>query len=115
MRGLARRSAFTGVGLFLLAVVLLVWLLQTIAGRDLLLNQIVTRLPANTTLTWTGAEGPAAGPLTLHGVHFSMPRQLDPSCVPSDTASCARGRIVFDAQTVEIGRASCRERVCQYV
>src|SRR3546814_15847514 len=86
MRVLARRSAFTGVGLFLLAVVLLVWLLQTIAGRDLLLNQIVTRLPANTTLTWTDAEGPAAGPLTLHGVHFSMPRQIDPSCVPSDPA-----------------------------
>src|SRR3546814_12168633 len=89
-------------------------------------------------LTWTGAEGPAAGPLTLHGVHFSMPRQIDPSCVPSDTASCARGRIVFDAQTVvvdpairpllgkrlrldalvvrdEIGRASWRERGCESV
>src|SRR3546814_15025594 len=34
-----------------------------------------------------------------------MPRQIDPSCVPSDTASCARGRIVFDAQTVVVDPA----------
>ncbi|MDQ2702026.1 MAG: translocation/assembly module TamB domain-containing protein [Pseudomonadota bacterium] len=102
---LARRSAFIGVGLFLLVVVLLAWLLQTVAGRDVLLNQIVSRLPAGATLTWTGAEGPAAGPLTLHGVHFSMPRQLDPDCVPTDTASCAMGRIVFDADLVVVDPA----------
>ena len=57
---LARRSAFIAVGLVLLLVVGLVWLLQTIAGRDVLLNQIVSRLPADATLTWASAEGPAA-------------------------------------------------------
>src|SRR5690606_7848945 len=105
MAVLARRSAFIGAGLFLLFVVLLAWLLQTVAGRDVLLNQIVSRLPAGTTLTWTSAEGPAAGPLTLRGVHFSMPRQIDPACVPTDTASCEMGRIVFDAQTVVLDPA----------
>jgi translocation and assembly module TamB len=38
------------------------WLLTTIGGRDLLLRQIVARLPANATLTWEQAEGPARGP-----------------------------------------------------
>src|SRR5690606_4285031 len=72
---------------FLLVVVLLAWLLQTVAGRDVLLNQIVSRLPAGTTLTWTSAEGPAVGPLTLRGVHFSM------------------DDVVFDAQTVVLDPA----------
>src|SRR3546814_13375070 len=27
----------------------------------------------------------------------------------------ARARLLFEQRTVEIGRASCRERVCQYV
>src|SRR5690606_26651593 len=48
---------------------------------------------------------PAAGPLTLRGVHFSMPRQIDPACMPTDTASCEMGRIVLDAQTVVLDPA----------
>ena len=102
---LARRSAFIAVGLVLLLVVGLVWLLQTIAGRDVLLNQIVSRLPADATLTWASAEGPAAGPLTLHDVHFSLPRQLDPDCVPSPDATCQMGRVVFDAELVVLDPA----------
>src|SRR5690606_658247 len=88
-----------------LVVVLLAWLLKTVAGRDVLLNQIVSRLPTGTTLTWTSAEGPAAGPLTLHDVHFSMPRQIDPACVATADASCAMGRVVFDARTVVLDPA----------
>ena len=102
---LARRSAFFAVGLVLLLVVGLVWLLQTIAGRDVLLNQIVSRLPADATLTWASAEGPAAGPLTLHDVHFSLPRQLDPDCVPGPDATCQMGRVVFEAELVVLDPA----------
>jgi len=53
-------------------LVLLYWLLQTVAGRDLLLAQIQARLPAGSTFTWERAEGPVAGPLTLHGVDFQF-------------------------------------------
>ena len=77
-----------GIGTLLVVVAvaaLAYWLLMTIGGRDLLLQQIVARLPAGTELTWKQAEGPAAGPMTLHGVHFSMPRQRDPDCVPTKT------------------------------
>ena len=56
--------------LVLIVLVLLYWLLQTVAGRDVLLAQIGARLPAGSTFTWERAEGPVAGPLTLHGVDF---------------------------------------------
>ena len=97
-----------GVGTLALAIgigLLLYWLLMTIGGRDVLLRQIVARLPAGTELEWESAEGPAAGPMTLRDVHFSMPRQRDPDCVPTDTANCAMGRIVFDAETVVLDPA----------
>jgi translocation and assembly module TamB len=70
-----RRRFWAGSGLGLLAVLLLAgvagyWLLQTVAGRDVLLAQIVARLPAGSSLTWGRAEGPLAGPLTLHDLDF---------------------------------------------
>lgn len=102
---LAWRSAFFVTGIALLAAILLYWLLTTVRGRDVLLNQIVARLPAGAELTWKSAEGPASGPMTLRGVHFSLPRQLDPACVPSDEASCEMGDIVFDADTVVLDPA----------
>ncbi|MGN6113149.1 MAG: translocation/assembly module TamB domain-containing protein [Luteimonas sp.] len=105
LRVLAVRSAFLGVGLFLLAVLALTWLLNSIGGRDLLLRQIVARLPAGTTLAWSRAEGPASGPLTLHDVRFSMPRQRDPDCVPTPQASCAMGTIRFQAALVVLDPA----------
>ena len=80
----------SGIGSLLIVVgvaALAYWLLMTLGGRDLLLRQIVARLPAGTELTWKQAEGPASGPMTLHGVHFSMPRQRDPDCVPTPQAS----------------------------
>ena len=104
-RRLAIRSGVVAVALGVLVGGLLYWLLMTIGGRDMLLAQIVARLPAGTTLTWKQAEGPASGPMTLRGVHFSMPRQRDPECVPTATASCAMGRIVFDADTVVLDPA----------
>ncbi|WP_133479661.1 translocation/assembly module TamB domain-containing protein [Cognatilysobacter segetis] len=76
MRRLALRSGI-GTGVVLLLVgVFAYWLLTTIAGRDLLLAQIKARLPADASLTWTRAEGPASGPMTLHGVHFRW-KKLD--------------------------------------
>ncbi len=102
---LAWRSAFFVVGIALLVAVLLYWLLATVRGRDVLLHQIVLRLPPGAELTWASAEGPASGPLTLRGVHFSLPRQVDPTCVPSDEASCEMGEIVFEADTVVLDPA----------
>ncbi len=63
-------SGFTVLGLVLLALLLLYWLLQTVAGRDVLLAQVVARLPVGASLTWSKVEGPVAGPLTLHDVDF---------------------------------------------
>ena len=90
MRTLALRSALGSLALALLLAVALYWLLQTVAGRDVLLAQIVARLPAGSSFTWKKVEGPLAGPLTLHGVdfrydkiHFSAERvYLDPDLRP---------------------------------
>jgi translocation and assembly module TamB len=105
LRVLALRSALLGIAVFVLAVLALGWLLNSVGGRDLLLRQIVARLPAGTTLAWSRAEGPASGPLTLHDVRFSMPRQRNPDCVPAPTASCAMGTIRFRAALVVLDPA----------
>ena len=104
-RKIARHSAVGTLALAIVVALLLYWLFTTIGGRDLLLRQIVARLPAGTLLTWASAEGPASGPMILRGVHFSMPRQRDPDCEPTAQASCAMGRIVFDAKTVTLDPA----------
>lgn len=83
-------SGFTVLGLVLLALLLVYWLLQTVAGRDVLLAQVVARLPAGATLTWSRVEGPVAGPLVLHNldfryddIHFTAERAyLDPDIRP---------------------------------
>lgn len=98
----AWRSAIGAATLLVLAAVAVVWLVETVGGRDLLLRQIAGRLPADATFTWQSAEGPASGPLTLRGVRFTLPRQRDPSCVPTPTASCAMGTLVFTAQRITI-------------
>lgn len=90
MRTLAIRSAIGTGALVVLLGVLAYWLLQTVAGRDVLLAQIIARLPADSSFTWSRAEGPVAGPLTLHDVdfrsgkiHFSARRvYLDPDLRP---------------------------------
>ncbi|GAA5001714.1 translocation/assembly module TamB [Pseudoluteimonas lycopersici] len=104
-RKVALRSGLGTLAIVVGVALLLYWLLMTIGGRDVLLRQIAARLPAGSELTWKSAEGPASGPMTLHGVHFSMPRQRDPDCVPTKNASCAMGRIAFDADTVVVDPA----------
>lgn len=99
-RKVALRSGFGTLAIVVLAGMLIYWLVMTVGGRNVLLAQIKARLPADTTFTWRSAEGPASGPLILHGVHFSMPRQRDPDCKPTPNASCAMGTIVFDADKV---------------
>ncbi|WP_411852651.1 translocation/assembly module TamB domain-containing protein [Stenotrophomonas sp. LGBM10] len=83
-------SGFTVLGLVLLALLLLYWLLQTVAGRDVLLAQVKARLPVGASLTWSRVEGPVAGPLVLHDlvfryddIHFTAERAyLDPDIRP---------------------------------
>jgi len=101
----ARRVAWASSALFVVTLCLLAWLFETIAGRDFLLARIVAALPSDATLSWTSAEGPASGPLTLHGVRFSMPRQRDAACVAAARHPCEMGTIVFAAQTVVLDPA----------
>lgn len=70
MRKLAVRSGITVAVLVLLGLFALYWLLQTVAGREVLMAQVVARLPAGSSLTWSKAEGPLAGPLILHDLDF---------------------------------------------
>ncbi len=63
-------SGAGALGVVLLLLLGLYWLLQTVAGRDVLLAQVVARLPAGATFTWDEADGPLAGPLTLRNVDF---------------------------------------------
>ncbi len=94
-RRVALRSAIGTVALVVVVLLLGYWLLTTIGGRDVLLSQIVSRLPAGTTLQWQRAEGPAAGPLTLHGVRFSH----QPADAPGGE------RIVFSARSIVLDPA----------
>ena len=94
LRWLGVRAAVLGGALTLVVVLFAYWLLTTIGGRQLLLAQVVARLPANATLTWQAAEGPARGPLTLRGVRFAY----TPACPPEDRACRPGGPIVFTAR-----------------
>ncbi|PMR86228.1 translocation/assembly module TamB domain-containing protein [Xanthomonas arboricola] len=63
-------SGLTVLGLVLLALIAVYWLLQTVAGRDVLLAQVTARLPVGATFTYGKVEGPVVGPLTLRDVDF---------------------------------------------
>lgn len=67
----AWRSSLAAGVLTLLIAFAIYWLISTVAGRDVLLAQIVARLPADSSFTWKSAEGPVSGPLTLRGVRFA--------------------------------------------
>ncbi|TNJ32722.1 translocation/assembly module TamB domain-containing protein [Arenimonas terrae] len=73
-RSFARRwSRRLGLGSGLLALAtlaLLLWLLQTTAGRDTLLGRVLGLLPPDS-LSWQRAEGTVSGPLELFGVRYS--------------------------------------------
>ncbi len=71
LRWLALRGSLVAGVLTLGFAALLYWLLGTVGGRDVLLAQIRQRLPAEASLSWGNAEGPASGPLVLHDVRFS--------------------------------------------
>jgi translocation and assembly module TamB len=86
----AWRSSLAAAALTLLIAFAVYWLIATIAGRDLLLAQIVARLPADSSFSWRAAEGPVSGPLTLRGVRFAYKKTvftadriyIDPSLRP---------------------------------
>ncbi|MFT4257443.1 MAG: translocation/assembly module TamB domain-containing protein [Pseudoxanthomonas sp.] len=90
LRTLAWRSGIVTAALVVLSLVAVYWLLQTVAGRNVLLAQVVARLPTGSSFTWKSIEGPLAGPLTLNGVefhfdqiHFTAERvYLDPDIRP---------------------------------
>ncbi len=67
----AWRGSLAAFALTLLVAFAVYWLVSTVAGRDVLLAQIVARLPADSSFTWKAAEGPLSGPLTLRGVRFA--------------------------------------------
>ncbi len=69
-RWLATRSLLSMLVMSVLAALLLYFLFNTLRGRDVLLNQIVERLPEGDELTWSRAEGPASGPMTLHDLRY---------------------------------------------
>lgn len=69
-RWLATRSVVLMLVLTVLGGLLLYFLFNTLRGRDVLLNQIVDRLPAGSELTWSRAEGPASGPMILHDLRY---------------------------------------------
>ena len=69
-RWLATRSVVLMLALTVLGALLLYFLFNTLRGRDVLLNQIVSRLPAGSELTWSRAEGPASGPMILHDLRY---------------------------------------------
>lgn len=83
----ALRSLLGTVALTALLLAIGYWLFNTFGGRDLLLSQIVARLPPGTTLTWRAAEGPAAGPLTLHDVRY-----VQRTCPDKDGKAVAFGQ-----------------------
>ena len=70
-RKLALRSGLVTLVIVVFVLALLWWLLTTIGGRNALLARIVTMLPANASLTWASAQGPAKGPLILSDVRFT--------------------------------------------
>lgn len=69
-RTLAIRSALGSAAAIVLALAGGWWLLSTVGGRDFLLAQVTARLPEGTELSWTRADGPVRGPITLEGVRL---------------------------------------------
>lgn len=101
---IARRSGFGTLALILLLGALIWWLLTTLAGRDFLLNRIKWVLPSGTEFTWQSAEGPASGPMTLHGVRVTYLACPDvegkpvkyPKCTQPQATTFSAGTIVID-------------------
>ena len=103
-RKLAVRSALGSIVIAALVIGLLWWLLATIGGRNVLLARIVAMLPANASLSWKSAEGPAKGPLILHDVRFTWATCADKDQpVNAPFAACNDRRdTTFTAKTVTL-------------
>ena len=103
-RKMAIRSGIGTLALAVLACVLLWWLLTTIGGRNVLLARIVAMLPANASLSWSSAEGPAKGPLSLHDVRFTWAACADKDRpVNASFKTCKdRRNTTFTAKTVTL-------------
>lgn len=107
LRWLAIRASLLAGVLTLLLAGFVYWLLTTIGGRDLLLAQIVARLPENAALSWRSVDGPLSGPLTMNGVRFTYDRivftadrvHLDPAIRP-----LIRRRLRLDALQIANAR-----------
>ena len=108
--------AWSGVGvlgLVLLGLLAIYWLLQTVAGRDVLLAQVIARLPAGASLTWDDADGPLAGPLTLRNVdfryndiHFHAERAyLEPDLRPLLGRKLLLDRLELDKATLNLAKS----------
>ncbi|MBB3342798.1 translocation/assembly module TamB domain-containing protein [Luteimonas sp. RC10] len=105
-RKLAIRSAIGIAVLTVLVVGLVWWLLTTFGGRDFLLHQIASRLPAGTELTWRAAEGPASGPLTMYDVRYVQRSCPDVEEKPVPYGQCEEPRVLtFAAERVTIDPA----------
>lgn len=103
MRWLAIRSLLLMLALVVVAIALGYFLFNTFRGRDVLLGQIVSRLPAGSTLTWSRAEGPASGPMVLHDVEFVHRGCPDVDGKPVAWPGCATPLLtVFAAKRVEL-------------
>lgn len=105
-RKLAIRSAIGIAALIVLLVIVVWWLLTTFGGRDFLLNQVASRLPAGTELTWRAAEGPASGPLTMYDVRYVQRSCPDVEEQPVPYGECDEPRVlVFEAERVTVDPA----------
>ena len=103
-RKVAIRSGLGTLLLVVLVAALAWWLLTTVGGRNVLLARIVAALPANASLSWDSAEGPASGPLSLHGVRFTWATCADEDRPVNATFATCKDRrtTVFTAKTVTL-------------
>jgi translocation and assembly module TamB len=103
LRWLAIRSGLLTLALAVVALVAAYLLFNTLRGRDVLLGQIVARLPAGTELSWSRAEGPVTGPMTLHDVRYLQRSCPDAKGEPVAWPNCATPLIVaFAARRVAL-------------
>jgi translocation and assembly module TamB len=101
LRWLVIRSGLLTLALVVAALVVTYLLFNTLRGRDVLLDQIVARLPPGTELRWSRAEGPASGPMTLYDVRYLQRSCPDANGEPVAWPNCATPLIVaFAAKQV---------------
>jgi translocation and assembly module TamB len=102
-RWLATRSVLVFLALSIVGALLLYFLFNTLRGRDVLLGQIVDRLPEGDALTWSRAEGPASGPMILHDLRYVHRGCPDVEGKPIAWPGCKTALVtIFTAKRVEL-------------